>query len=307
MIDFIPFLPLNPRGRLTKNIIRHFYPLSSLFVKLFPHLKAELEESEIAFDALEYVSSAFLSFLIWLIATLLILLTYIYATGIYSYTLKQLSIAGVFSFLLPLALFIYTMLYPRWIASKRRLELESDLLFALRGLLIQTSAGVSLYDALAFLSEGYEDKKTGYGEVGRQFHLIVQEVRGGKEFTQALEENAARHRSPYYRRVLWQLANANKSGANISRVLQEIVYSLSDEQRILIRNYGSKLNLLALLYMIFCIIAPTMAIIFLSIASSFVETSFFNEITLGTMLLALVLFQILFMGLIKTSRPVVAL
>lgn len=121
-----------------------------------------------------------------------------------------------------------------------------------------------------------------------------------------MEDSAVRNPSPYYRRVLWQLANANKAGANIGYVLRDVVEFLSNDQRIMIREYGSQLNPLALFYMFTCVIAPTMGLIFLAI-TTIISSIPVNEAMFIAILMFLGVFQMMFIGLIKSRRPVVAI
>ncbi|MCX6773050.1 MAG: type II secretion system F family protein [Candidatus Micrarchaeota archaeon] len=211
-----------------------------------------------------------------------------------------------FSSAIALSIFGYTLIYPQWLSSKRKGEVERNLLFAARHMMIQTSAGVPLFDVMASLSEEYDDKRLNYGQIGKEFKKIVKEVRGGRDLNSALEEAASLSPSPYFKRMLWQIANANKAGANMGVVLRDVVEFLSNEQRILIRDYGSQLNPLSMFYMLSCIIAPTMGIIFLAIFSS-VATLPVNELTFIAILCIMVVVQIVFIGMIKSRRPAVAM
>lgn len=103
-----------------------------------------------------------------------------------------------------------------------------------------------------------------------------------------------------------QLSNANRAGANIRFVLNDVVDFLSNEQQIKIREYGSMLNPLSLFYMFSSIIAPSMGIIFLTIISTLVDLNI-SEWMFVLILLLLGVLQIMFIGLIKSRRPVVAL
>ena len=220
--------------------------------------------------------------------------------------LKTRMVMFFLSIMISLSIFAYIIVFPRWIVSKRKLELERNLLFATRHIMIQTSAGVPLFDSIVGVSEEYDDPDLNYGEISREFEKIVKEVKGGKDLSVALEESSVRNPSSYYRRVIWQLANANRAGGNIGIVLKEVVEFLSEEQKIMIKNYGSQLNPLALFYMLTCVIGPTMGIILLSIATTLADISI-NEFTLSVILIFLVVAQIMFIGIIKSRRPTVAL
>ncbi|MCX6768900.1 MAG: hypothetical protein NTY83_03635, partial [Candidatus Micrarchaeota archaeon] len=67
---------------------------------------------------------------------------------------------------------LYLVLYPAWVVRKRADDMEENLLFAIRHIMVQTTAGVSFFDALSSASNGY-------GAVSNEFRKIVNEVNGG--------------------------------------------------------------------------------------------------------------------------------
>ncbi len=303
MTESVPFMPFP--YKVAKPLIHGFIPVSSFLVKFFPSLDSELEEIGSKLESKDYLGGALVSFLTYFSVIFLLL-------GMWAFRLELLGDLGtrllilLISFMFAFAIFFYTMLFPKWTSTKKKDELERNLLFATRHLMIQTNAGVPLFDAMVSISEEYGDPNFDYGGISREFKKIIKEVRSGRELTEALEDSARRNPSPYYRRVVWQLANSNKAGANIGTVLKDMVEFLSDEQRISIRNYGSQLNPLALFYMLTCVIAPTMGLVFLMIMSTFVDIPI-TEITFAVILVLLMVIQILFIGLIKSRRPKVAL
>jgi pilus assembly protein TadC len=299
----IPLLPL-PYGPLSK-LSHGFYPLSSFLLKVLPSMEMELEGAKSQFDGKEYISGALLTFTIYFIGIGAILVTWAFRNELIDDLKIRLAIFSI-SFIISLAIFMYILAYPKWKSSKVKLEVEKNLLFAARHLMIQTNAGVPLFDSIVSISEEYDDENLNYGAISKEFRKIVREVKSGKELTVALEESAVRNPSQYYKRAIWQLANANRAGANMGFVLKDIVEYLSSEQRIMIRNYGSQLNPLALFYMFTCIIAPTMGIIFLAIIVTIAGTPI-NDFVFITILVLLAIAQIVFIGLIKSRRPTVAL
>jgi flagellar protein FlaJ len=198
------------------------------------------------------------------------------------------------------------MVHPRLAIYHATRSIERNLLYATRHLMIQTSAGVPLFDSIVSISEQYGDSRLDYGAISTEFQKIIKEVRGGKELTQALEDSASRVPSNYYRRLLWQLANASKAGANVGFVLRQMMEYLSDEQRVMIRDYGSQLSPLAIFYMLAAIIAPTMGMIFLVIITTLVNIKV-DATILGSVLVLVLVVQMVFIGIIKSKRPLVSL
>jgi pilus assembly protein TadC len=296
------------------NMLRGFYPIASVVARFFPMIEFELEAAGKKEGAVEYISGAFLVFTICFAALSLF-------TGIIVQTsfggnidLRFRIIAVVFSAFAAFAIFFYFMLIPRWMSSKKMALINQDLLFATRHIMIQTSAGVPLYDAIVSVSEdfddstlSYEKKGREYGEVGREFARIILQVRSGKDLTTALEESAAQSPSENFRKVVWQLSNANRTGTRIGLVLHDTVNFLAAEQLLSIRSYGAQLSTLALFYMLGCIIAPTMGIVVLAIGANILPDLPVNEMTFLLILALLVLVQAFFVGLIKSRRPTVSL
>ena len=103
---------------------------------------------------------------------------------------------------------------------------------------------------------------------------------------------------------IWQIVNALKSGSDIGQTLKQIVNDLAVEQRVAIKKYGSELNPLALFYMMLVVIFPTLGIVFILILFSFVSVAIDIHVILMGVLAFLLIFQIMFIGMIKSKRPV---
>jgi pilus assembly protein TadC len=157
-------------------------------------------------------------------------------------------------------------------------------------------SGVSLYDAFLSISEG------GHGAISNEFKEITKKISVGVLETKALEEVMIKNPSTNFRRALWQIANAIESGADIGNILEELVKEFSIEHRTAIKMYGAQLNSLALVYMIFAIIAPSIGVCFLIILSFFSGLPI-NAGILILVLILVVVFQFMFLGIVKTKRP----
>jgi pilus assembly protein TadC len=298
---------------MVRRFLKGYYPVATLVSKLFPKMDAELDTAGYTINSKEYISAAMFSFTFYIVFVLLCFSTVV-ALKFGTVELRTRLVALFFSFLFAFAVFFYSMIVPKWKSQRRQRLLDKDLLFAARHLMIQTSAGVPLFDAIVSVCEDVDDEtlkysESGgqYGETGKEFARIVLEVRSGKELTDALEQSAALSPSQNYRKVVWQLANANKTGARVGQVLRETVDFLAEEQLIMIRSYGAQLSTLALFYMLMCIIAPTMGLVVLSIGASIMPNLPINDFTFAVMIGLLIFIQLFFVGLIKNRRPVVSL
>lgn len=287
----IPFviLPLST----TKNLAKPLYGLGQKLSKVFPSLSMRLEQAKLDIEPRVYVSIGLFSSIFWTVVIFVSLFTFSRLVQLpKNFPLIMTSISliiGCFSF-------IYIMLYPRLIITRKVKELERNLLFALRHLLIQVKSGVPLFDALVSVSNG------GYGLISDEFKACVKKISTGSSETTALEEVALKNPSLYFRRTIWQLTNAFRSGADLSQTLENIVNNLINEQKIAIREYGSQLNPLAMMYMMIAVIIPSLGITLLTILSSFTGMVI-SEMMFWFILFGISFFQFSFIGIIKSRRP----
>jgi archaeal flagellar protein FlaJ len=286
---FIPFVPFKLDVAL--KFSRSFLWLGSKLSTLNPYLPQKLAEAEIPLKDREYLSISIFSSIYWF-TVLFSILTFLPALVGKNFITISLPI----SLLVALIAFFYINFYPNLVALRKSKDIERNLLFVVRHLYVQVRSGVSLFDAMVAVS------KEDYGIISREFERAVKEISTGKEQTSVLEEMALRFSHTGFKRILWQIVNSLKSGADISKVLSVIANELSQEQRVKIRKYGSQLSPYALMYLMLTVILPTLGISFLIILSSFsgiqIPEAFFFLIW-GVVFL----FQIMFIGMIKSSRP----
>jgi pilus assembly protein TadC len=272
-----------------------FYGISSRLAPHMQFLEKWLYLTESDLPAKEYLNITILNAATYFV--LVLALAYPVATkaGLPNPLTSAFIAAAVASLLVGFTCIVY----PRWMNNKKVAQIDRDLLFAARHLRVQTTAGVPLFEALVSASHGY-------GSVSEELDKIVTSVQAGTNLADALEDSAVRNPSYYYSRILWQMANAVKAGTDIGPVLSDIVEFLSEEQRIEMRSYGAQLNTLAMMYLMVCIIVPTISLIFLMVISSFVDFAITDNIFVF-ILAGLVFVQYMFIGIIESRRPAVSL
>lgn len=291
-IPFVPFpLPL------ARKISRPFLGVGERLSKILPNFDVTLDQAEMNISSREYLAVAFFSFWFW---TLIILSISFLFFSFLNLQVNYILTASITSLSIGFLSFIYIVLYPQLIISRKRKELEKNLLFALRHLLIQVKSGVPLFDGLVSVSKG------DYGLISKEFKKCTERISTGTSETAALEEMVFKNPSLHFRRVIWQITNALRSGADLGNTLDAIVYNLSEEQKVAIRKYGSQLNPLAMLYMLLGVIVPSLGITFLILLSSFSGFLITDTLLYG-LLGFLALFQFFFMGIIKNRRPAIEL
>ncbi|MBN2042329.1 MAG: type II secretion system F family protein [Candidatus Aenigmarchaeota archaeon] len=295
MKNKIPFIPIS-YSKLIK-ITEHFLGIGENISKMFPSMEFDLEQAEIPISPRRWASIAFFAFMLYffMIFGMMFVLTIAIAKA-------EITMSLVMSFLSGLAIgtasMFFLLFYPKLTARKKIRDIEKNLPHVLHHILVQVRSGVPLYNTFVSIA------KTDYGILSGEIRKVVNEINTGKSEAEALEKLTRETPSLFFRRVMWQLINSLKSGSDIGSTMKEIVASLAVEQRVSIKKYGSTLNPLALMYMMLAVIFPTLGITFLLVLSSFTGIAMDMHMILIAILGALLFFQFMFIGLIKSRRPI---
>lgn len=202
--------------------------------------------------------------------------------------------AGLIPVITPL-LFLSFGYQPKIKAKNISRNIEKNLPYALRHMLIEVSSGISLYQAMVSVSEDY-------GEASKEFERIVSDIQGGKAQIDAIEDSIARTPSQTYRRTQWQIINAVKSGANVTETLESLVDTIIEEQKLEVQNYGEDLNPFILMYLMLAVIFPSLGVTLMIVLSSF--TGFeIDQLVFYGIIGGLIVFQVFFLNLLKSRRP----
>ena len=267
--------------------------IGRLLLPLFPGLSVKLKQAEMEISADNYLGKSIITSFFFGFFGLIVMILFNFIVNPGGNFIAFVVFIPVFLFV---TVFIYNLVGPNRVVSKRVSDIEANLLFSLRHLLIEIRSGISNYDSFVSLS------KSNYGAVSIEFSKLVKNISYGVSETQALEELMIKNPSINFRRVIWQILNAIRSGSDLSGIIEELVKEYSLEQKTKIKMYGGQLNSLALVYMIFAIIMPSIGITFLIILSFFSDFAV-NEGILALVLLVIVVFQFMFIGVVKSKRP----
>lgn len=235
--------------------------LGRFIAKVFFEIKYDLQKSNINYSAEAYCLAAVFSATIYSFVFLFIGLMFgvILTRTINSTTIITMLLFSTMSFFGAL---LFHLFYPK-IASKQLAGLiEQDLLFALRTMLIQISSGTSLFETIKSIS------RSNYGQVSREFEMVVKDINSGMSETEALERLAFKTKSEVLKKTIWQIITTLKSGGSLTNALHSQVDSLVELQRESIKRYSAELNLWTLVYLIVAAALPSLGVTFLVIASS---------------------------------------
>ena len=186
--------------------------------------------------------------------------------------------------------------YPMARTKKLGKEIEKDILFATRDLVISMRSGMPLFNAMTAVS-------TGYGAASKEFAKVVSLIQLGMPIAQAMEEVSSRSQSKTFKRLMLQASVSIKVGADIVDSLQGVVEEIQQERVIELRRYGQRLNALAMFYMIFGVIFPSMGIAIATIMSTFISLFTIDASTLAFVIVGIIGLQLVFLNLISSSRP----
>jgi len=268
-----------------------FLSLGQQISHFFPRLERQLRTARIDDSPSEYLASALKKSLTLGGSSSMALIVAGIATQAQSTTL-----IGLIAFpVLTLMGFLTFEKSPSIKTKRRTRELEKDLPYALRDILIEIKSGISLYNA-------FKSVTNGYGEASSEFEIMVREVEGGESMVDAIENSIVRNPSEQYRRAMWQVNNSIKSGTNVADTLENVVDSIVKDQKLRIEKYGKEMNPYVLGYLLIAVVMPSLGITALIVLSSFTGTSVTRNLYLG-ILAGLVIAQVFFLNLIRSKRP----
>ncbi len=179
-------------------------------------------------------------------------------------------------------------------------KVERDILFAARDLVVSMRSGLPLYNAMTVVS-------VGYGAASREFAKIIALVQLGMPMEQAIDEVSAASKSKTFKRIMLQASVSISSGADVIASLQGVVDEVVQERAIELRRYGQRLNALAMFYMLFGIILPSMGFAVAAILTSFINLFSVTTTTLVMGVVLVIGVQLIFINIIVTSRPAFAM
>lgn len=204
---------------------------------------------------------------------------------------------GYFFVLFPALLagyFIFLLQSPKGIISKRRRELDQEVLFAGRFLLVKVNSGRPLLNALI---EGSQS----YGVSSKYFKEIVEDINMGTPIEEALDNAVKYSPSDKFRRILFQINTALKVGIDVSIPLTNVIEEITNEQLTEIQRYGKKLNSLALFYMLIAIVLPSIGMAIFVVVGGLLGLPIERNLFL-VVIGVLILIQLIFISIFKTTR-----
>jgi len=175
-------------------------------------------------------------------------------------------------------------------------NVDRNILFAARDIIISLRSGMPLFNAIVAVS-------TGYGDTSKQFAAVVEKVQLGVSLEEAIDQTTSESKSTSFRRLMLQASVSIKAGVDVVGALQNVVEQITAERTIELRRYGQRLNAIAMFYMLFGVILPTMGIAVLTILTTFIALMTITPTLLYAALVVIFFLQVIFLVFIRSSRP----
>ena len=257
-----------------------------------PNLKQKLLQADIVDSPEEFVKKTIMS-------------SFMLSFGICILFIGGLLTSFGFSFLVALALFpiVFFLLFnyllkiPDVKINKRETGISKEIVFATRFLIIEIESGVPVYNAFVNVAKVYPT-------IGKYFGGIIDKVNMGTSMEDAINEATELVPSGDLRKVLWQVLNSIKTGADVTDALASVLQQIVGDQKIAVEEYGRKLNPLAMFYILIAVILHSLETTILIIFSSFIGFQLKLPVLL-TVAGLLGFIQFMFYALIKSARPAV--
>ena len=180
---------------------------------------------------------------------------------------------------------------------KRRSLIETQLIFATRELMIKLKSGVPIFNALLDIAMG------DYGLVSSEFKIAAEEIESGIPQDIALDNLSRRVPSQSFKRTIDIMLNAMRSGSDLAATLDIINDMLVRKQQSDMQAYAGELTPLSMGYMLIAVVVPSLGMSVFLILGSMAKIN----VTLFIYFIPalLIMFEVLFIGLVKSRRPAV--
>ncbi|MFH1520878.1 MAG: type II secretion system F family protein [Candidatus Micrarchaeota archaeon] len=278
-----------------------FNGLSEMLASKFPDLKKKLKMADMADSPAEFMEKITKSTI--LISMGLVFIAYIVMLDSIAYDLQYKPVMAILMIIgpiviLPPLVFFYHTLYPDASIMRRQREMDYEIVFAGRHVLIAMKSGMPLFDTLVGAS-------TGYGAVSKEFSKIVDKIVLGVPMTQAMREVVQYNPSKYFTRMLMQISNSVSSGSDVANSLESVLEQISKEQIISLKEYSQKLTPIVMFYMVFGIIVPSLGVVLATVILAAVSGGVkgLSSLLLVEVFLLIAVVQFLFLGFVESSRP----
>lgn len=184
---------------------------------------------------------------------------------------------------------------PNFMIKRRRIELESDLLYSSRFFLLKLESGSPLLNALVDVSNLHTNSS-------KFFKEIVADIYLGTPIEEAIDIAKNYSPSKAFSKILDEIRTSLRTGADIERSLKATLDEMTKSHVIMIKEYGKKLSPLSMFYMIIGTIVPSLGSAMIVVGLGFVNLNITFTVFLF-LLFVLGVVQIFFIMFFKALKP----
>ena len=256
---------------------------------VFPTLKTQLRIAHIPYTTIQFVNKN-------------LKISAIYAlmfTVLFFFVLKKSKLPLFFLVLAYLVFFVlmfqYSLMGVKAKIKKREREIDKEVLFVGRYLLVKLYSGRPLLNALV-------ETANSRGIAAKYMKEVVDDIGTGSTIEDALNNAMIYSPSDKLRKILFQINNALQLGIDVTGPLESVLEEITRDLELEIKKYGKKLNTLVIFYMLAAVIVPSLGVAMFIVISSFLNF----PITFRGLLVFvffIVVLQFVFMTLFRSIRP----
>ena len=193
----------------------------------------------------------------------------------------------------------YLLQMPILAQQKVAADIDREVLFAGRFLLVKLNSGKPLVNALVEASQSY-------GVANKYFLEIVRDIELGTPLEEAIDKAMSNSPSVHWRKILFQISNALRLGIDVTHSLESVLEEISYDYLIQIQRYGKKLSTITLFYLLLAVVFPSLGMTIFTVLVSFTGINLsWGLFSIVLVLLAFI--QIIFMRVFISIRPKVNL
>jgi len=259
----------------------------------FPALKGELRTAHLPYTTVQYISR------ILKVSTLYS----VFFTALSFFVIRKAELSlfllapayALFFFLI----FRFNLLLVKAKIKKRERDIDREVLFIGRYLLVKLYSGRPLLNALV-------ETSSGRGIAAKYVKEIVDDIGTGNTIEDALSSAMIYSPSDKLRKILFHINNALQLGIDVTRPLEQVLDEITRNEELEIKKYGKKLNTLVIIYMLAAVVVPSLGTALFIVISSFLN---FPVDLNGLMVFVffVVILQFIFITLFRSIRPIVDL
>lgn len=256
---------------------------------LFPLIKEDLRVAHLPYTPVQFVSKNL---------KVTVLYSFLF-TAMFFFVLQKAKLSLLL--LIPIFIVLCVLIFEYGLITlkakirQREREIDKEILFVGRYLLVKLYSGRPLLNALI-------ETANSKGVAAKYIQEIVDDISTGNAIEAALQNAMNYSPSEKLRKVLFHINNAMQLGIDVTKPLESVLEEITQEEELEIKKYGKKLNTLVIFYMLAAVILPSLGVAIFIVISSFISLSIgFNGLMAFVMFI--VILEFIFITLFKSIRP----